>query len=188
MRKRFMRRTALAWAVALVAVLIPAGAAWASPERRDVRVQDDCDPATFNAVLGPGACVGDGDTTFSEFIAQLEKDGDAGKWRFDRERFGLDDGGTIRAMNKGGEFHTFTEVRDFGGGCIRELNAILGLTPVRECQPLIEVAPGVQIPLAFVQSGLEPGQSRSVRHLAPGVHRFECLIHPWMHSVVPVRS
>ena len=42
-------------------------------------------------------------------------------------------GGTIEAYNKGGEFHTFTEVANYGGGCVDELNALLGLTPVPEC-------------------------------------------------------
>ena len=41
--------------------------------------------------------------------------------------------GTITAVNGGGEDHTFSEVAQFGGGCIDVLNGILGLTPVPEC-------------------------------------------------------
>lgn len=151
---------------------------------RSVQIQDDCDPATFNAAVRPGTCVGGGDTTFDEFIAQLMDDGAAGKWRFDRDEFHIELGGRIDVDNVGGEFHTFTEVANFGGGCIPFLNGILGLTPVPECQP--EAAPGV--PLAFVMTGVPPSGHRTVSGLAAGTHRFQCLIHPWMRSVATVRS
>lgn len=36
-------------------------------------------------------------------------------------------------------------------------------------------------------SSLAPGQGRTLRNLTPGVHRYECLIHPWMRSTVVVR-
>ena len=39
-----------------------------------LELRDDCDPATFNAVLGPGGCIGSGTTTFSTFIAELQED------------------------------------------------------------------------------------------------------------------
>ena len=45
----------------------------------------------------------------------------------------LDAGGTLQAHNRGGEDHSFTEVANFGGGCIAALNELLGLTPVPEC-------------------------------------------------------
>jgi hypothetical protein len=45
-------------------------------------VLDDCDPATFNAMFGPGTCVKDGTTTFQAFIAQLLAQGRAPAWRF----------------------------------------------------------------------------------------------------------
>src|SRR5260370_2201686 len=34
-----------------------------------VRMEDQCNPATFNAAVGPGTCVGDGTVTFDHFIA-----------------------------------------------------------------------------------------------------------------------
>src|SRR5438034_11150445 len=36
-----------------------------------VALVDNCDRIRFNAVLGPNACVGRGDTTFAEFLAVL---------------------------------------------------------------------------------------------------------------------
>jgi hypothetical protein len=147
----------------------------ASSERR-VNLLDDCDAATFNAVLGDGACVKDGGVTFDEFIGQLMSTGDAPAWRNAPTRLHLDAGGSIDAYNRGGEFHTFTEVAAFGGGCVDELNAILGLTPVPEC-----AVPGI-----FGATGVAPRGELEGAPLASGVHLFECLIHPWMRTVATV--
>jgi hypothetical protein len=35
---------------------------------------------------------------------------------------------------------------------------------------------------------MPPGARLTVAGLHPGIHRFECLIHPWMRSVVEVRG
>jgi hypothetical protein len=50
---------------------VPATGASAASATRQVQLLDDCDPATFNAAIGPGTCIRDGGTTFSEFVAQL---------------------------------------------------------------------------------------------------------------------
>ena len=152
-------------------------------ETKRVRLFDDCDPATFNATFGPGTCVGDGETTVESFIAQLTDNGlqaneSADGWEFKPADFHIDGGDRVRAVNRGGEFHTFTEVAKFGGGCIPELNAILGLSPVPECGD----------PDVFPATGVVPGGTLSVNGLAPGTHNFECLTHPWMQSVVEVRA
>ena len=81
------------------------------------------------------------------------------------------------AKNRGGEEHTFTEVAAFGGGCVPPLNMILGLDPVPECS----------IPGLFPSTLVEPGDTRAVTQIAPGVHRFQCLIHPWQRTTVTVR-
>ncbi len=154
------------------------------PSALVVKAQDDCEPASFNAALGAGTCVGDGDTTLDELVGQLLADRDAHKWRFSRTHHKVKNGGHIVVPNEGGEFHTFSEVAEFGGGCIPALNSLMGgLTPVAECEP--EAAPGV--PLAFVTTGVPAGQSITVTGLTRGVHRFECLIHPWMRSTITVR-
>jgi hypothetical protein len=59
--------------------------------------------------------------------------GSPAAWRFAPAQLRLDAGGTVQAHNRGGEDHTFTEVANFGGGCIQALNDLLGLTPVPEC-------------------------------------------------------
>jgi plastocyanin len=152
--------------------LMGVSVAWAGASHRNVQVLDDCDAETFNAVLGEGACVQDGGVTFDEFIGQLVTRGEAPAWRFAPEHLKLNAGGTITAFNRGGEVHTFTEVAAFGGGCVAELNELLGLTPVPECA----------IPDIFGTTGLPAGASRSTGPLAAGTHRFQCLIHPWQRT------
>jgi hypothetical protein len=158
---------------------------------RTVELEDSCDQATFNAAIGPGTCVGDGDVTFPEFLAKLNpQDFGHEEWRFHFGRAHIDKGETLKASNEGGEFHTFTEVKNYGGGCIPELNGPLGLTPVPECDPVIQVAPGVFVPAAFVLTGVNPGETRPVPGLtkAGTHHQFQCLIHPWMRIDVEVRK
>jgi len=119
--------------LAAMLLLAPATGASAASATRQVQVLDDCDPATFNAAIGPGTCVKDGATTFQAFIGQLLAQGRAPAWRFAPGQLKLGAGGTLQAHNRGGEDHTFTEVANFGGGCIAVLNDLLGLTPVPEC-------------------------------------------------------
>src|SRR5215218_3641361 len=161
------RRLAMVAALAALLVLLPAAGSSAASATRQVQVLDDCDPATFNAAIGPGTCVKDGTTTFSEFIAQLLAQGRAPAWRF-----------VLQANNRGGEDHTFTEVANFGGGCIQALNDLLGLTPVPECAGF----PGG----AFAATAVAPGGTVTTTPLTPGVHRLECLIHPWMRTTATV--
>jgi plastocyanin len=174
---RRMRLAVISVVGAMVAVLVAATVAWAGPSHRTVQILDDCDAETFNAVLGEGACVKDGDVTFDEFIGQLLTKGEVPSWRFAPERLKLDAGGTITASNRGGEFHTFSEVAAFGGGCVPELNELLGLDPVPECAT----------PDIFETTGVPPGGSLTTDSLAAGTHRFMCLIHPWQRTTVQAR-
>src|ERR1044071_6036222 len=81
MKRRLTVRTVVWAAFAIVALLSLTAGAGAVQGDKKVRLLDDCDPTTFNAVLGDGACVGDGHTTFDEFIAELAATQDAHKWR-----------------------------------------------------------------------------------------------------------
>jgi plastocyanin len=170
--RKILAAAASALAAALVVVAVASGAA----QSRSVQVLDDCEAASFNAAIGPGTCVKDGGVTFSEFIDQLVTQGRAPAWRFSPEQLQLSAGGTLNAHNRGGEFHTLTEVAAFGGGCVPELNEILGLTPVPEC-----ATPGI-----FGTTGIAPGGTLETAPLAAGTHRFMCLIHPWMKTTATV--
>ena len=88
----------------------------------------------------------------------------------------LSAGGSIDAYNRGGEAHTFTEVAAFGGGCIEEINALLGLAAVPECDDFA----------LFLGTLAGPGEEVETEALSPGVHLFECLIHPWMRTTATV--
>jgi hypothetical protein len=177
-RIHLTRRLATVAGIVALLVLVPAAGAAAASATRQVQALDDCDPTTFNAALGPGTCVGDGGTTFSAFIAQLLAQGRAPAWRFAPGQLSLDAAGTLQAHNRGGEDHTFTQVASFGGGCIQALNSLLGLTPVPECAGF----PGG----AFAATLVPPGGTVTTTPLSPGIHRFECLIHPWMRATVSV--
>jgi plastocyanin len=170
-------------------VTIALGLSLASPllgvasDTQVLELRDDCDPASFNAVLGPGGCVGGGTTTFSEFIAELQEDKVASDWVFDPGQVTIQLGQSLAIQNSGGETHTFTKVTSFGGGIVPLLNALSGnLTPAVP-------APGVNVFATFVPAG----GTRTVSSgpggiLAPGQNRFECLIHPWMRAVVTVET
>jgi plastocyanin len=172
------KRAFLSLVSALALVLSAASTTTAASAHRQVQVLDDCDAATFDAALNdPNACVKSDGTTFDEFIGQLIAMGHAPAWRFAPARIKLAPGGAIDAYNRGGEFHTFTEVAAFGGGCVDVLNQILGLTPVPEC---------ANAGALFATTGIAPGGELEGAPLSSGTHRFECLIHPWMRTTVVV--
>lgn len=152
----------------------PAPASNSGMEQR-VRVADDCDPASFNAAIGPGTCTGGGDVTFDRFVAALA-DGGHNHWGFEPGDARISQGGHLALVNTGGEVHTFTEVAAFGPGCVPFLNDALGLSgpPAMDCATAFNGA-------------LPPGARRDVNGLGVGMHRFECAIHPWMHTTVEVR-
>ena len=143
-------------------------------EDRKVVLVDNCDPTTFNAVVGPNTCVGRGDTTFPEFFAVLFSPLiDHSKtfvghpaWRFAPSYLDIRVGKTLRVTNDGGEGHTFTEVVNYGGGSIVMLNGA-DVTRAPEC-------PADAANLIVVA----PGDSVQIKGLSPGPHKFMCCIHP----------
>jgi hypothetical protein len=163
-------------ASALVLVLALASVSYGAAANRRVTLHDACDGPTFNAAVGPGTCARPSGVTFGDFIAQLTAMGQAPAWFYAPEAITLADGGSIDAYNIGGEFHTFTAVAAFGGGCVPFLNGLLGLTPVPECG-----TPGI-----FASTGILPGNELQGAPLSAGTHRFQCLIHPWMRTTVTV--
>lgn len=150
---------------------------------KTLALKDDCDPATFNAPapagVGPGTCVGGGDTTFAEFIGELQQDRVAEDWEIDPDDLDVQTGQCLRARNEGGEAHTFTEVGTFGGGFVPPLNALSGNpTPAAECL-------AASVGATIVPAG---GLSAPTAPLSNGTHRFQCCIHPWMRTVVTVET
>jgi hypothetical protein len=167
------RRLAIAVVAGLALLALPGEAL--ARDGRTVRITDRCDQATFPAAAG---CVGDGGVTFAEFLEELNPvDGGHHQWRFKEDDVDLKRGERLNARNIGGEPHTFTEVRNFGAGLIPpDLNAAL--------PPGTPPAVPVNADLLFVL----PGQTVDAGELSPGTHLFQCMIHPWMRSVVHQRS
>ena len=145
----------------------------------EVKVRDACDPATFNAALGDGACVRQdnrgGRVTFDGLLAAFPAGHD--KWSFKGSPT-VDAGDSVVArFDRGGEFHTFTEVPAFGAGCVEELNHAMGLTgpPVLDCEAAFS-DPSSFVGVGFPRATTPP--------LTEGTHRFMCAIHPWMKTTV----
>lgn len=182
-----MRRPQRVLVAAVVSVCVAQGVAPGAAARDDdddrlvVKMRDECDPVTFNAVIGPGTCVGDGTVTFSEFIAELAATRQAATWRFAPRRASVERGERIVVRNVGGEVHTFTEVAEFGPGIVPELNELVFGVPgpplleFLDLEPSDFIAPGGKVKLRTGKHGLGPGR-----------HRFECAIHPWMQATIRV--
>jgi hypothetical protein len=134
-----------------------------------VNMHDNCDPGTFNAMLGAGTCVGRGGLTFDNFIAQLTRHGFVGSWHFAPKTVSAKRGERFLVVNRGGEEHTFTEVEEFGGGIVASLNELAHLPNVApECLALGAddfVAPGQTF-----HEGIESDEEE----------KYQCCIHPWM--------
>lgn len=141
-----------------------------------VSIMDACDPATFNAALGPGTCVGNGTVTFNAFIAELRSTRKVATWANAPLEVRMLAGQTLTATNIGGEAHTFTEVAKFGGGIVPSLNDLMrvkGVAP--ECQAL---AP---------EDFLAPGAVFTEVENDVGVEKYQCCIHPWMKAWVIIK-
>lgn len=179
--KRWLNfRTAVWTVVAAISVLSLSGGVGAFQGDKKFRMYDDCEPTSFNAVLGAGACVGNGHTTFDEFINELATTQDAHKWRNQPVQAQLNIGRPTIIENRGGEDHTFTEVAEFGGGFVDELNGISGNpVPAPECLnfgAIVIIHPG----------SVEQGPTAGSSDMPVGSHRFQCCIHPWMRTVIDV--
>src|SRR5262245_42527061 len=157
--------------------------AGAAPAQLDVKsaaqhvvtLFDACDPQTFNAALGEGTCSRSGGVRFDKFLELLGKHHSVGGWHFAPPNVTMRVGQNLVALNRGGETHTFTEVEEFGGGIVPQLNELTGLTTVApECNQLA--------PAAF----LAPGASSSEKEEEAGVEKYQCCIHPWMRAEVRI--
>ena len=192
-----MRTRLITGAIAVLAIgamAMPAVADARGVHIRNVRLQDRCDPASFNAAIpsepgAPPTCAPHSgqNITFQQFVDKLNPvDFGHPKWNNHPDELDLRGGDEISVTVRGGEFHTFTEVDEFGGGCVPFINGALGLPDpgfaAADCTPggggLVD------------QTGVAPNglSTLTVAGLAPGEHKFMCLIHPWMKTVVEVEG
>ena len=187
MPKLAILATGLAVLVGLWVAATKVATAQVNSNDANVALVDNCDPATFNAAIGPGTCASTPhrlDTTFGEFIGMLFSPLATNiighpAWQFSPGYISVRSGQTVRARNTGGEDHTFTEVTAFGGGFVPPLNGDGGPAGTT---PLVPAAACVTAGIVVVA----PGSTVQITGLSPGVHRFQCCIHPWMRAVVDV--
>src|SRR5262249_24065124 len=160
-----------------------------------IGIRDACDPGTFTANVGPGACRPGqhGTIKFNLFIAELQSDHIAGAWRFNPllnttagtfqlMTVNLASGQPTLLQNTGGETHTFTRVATFGGGVVPPLNQLSGNpTPAPECLGAPSGA-NIFVPAGVTQGGPTAGSAQ----LPAGASNWQCCIHPWMRIVLNV--
>src|SRR4051812_30536603 len=141
-----------------------------------VSIQDDCDPASFNAALGAGACSRQGTTTFAQFNSELNANHQVLAWRFVPNNLTIRVGQRLTETNIGGEVHTFTEVAQYGGGIVPALNQASGNTTVApECQQL---SADDMIAAGTTHTGDVETTAKT--------ELYQCCIHPWMRATVTI--
>jgi hypothetical protein len=87
-----------------------------------------------------------------------------GAWHITPPQTQVAVGDVLMAVNHGGEGHTFTEVEEFGGGIVPDLNQRMGLTTVApECN---------------AAAIIPPGGSSSETEEEEGVEKYQCCIPP----------
>jgi hypothetical protein len=149
----------------------------AIPPTRYFLMRDDCEPTSFNDMFGDGICVGRGRTTAPAFLAELARTKTVRRWVFVPPTVSIALGTRVIASNIGGEEHTFTPVKAFGGGIIPALNDLAGTPTVApECENLDE------------DDLVAPNKAYHVEQdeLHDGLVRVQCCIHPWMRATINV--
>ena len=154
------------------------------PSVAQIVALDECDPATFNAALGPDFCKNVAlaalgyATTLSDLFQKAGNGTPDPGWDFEPDTVHLKKGTTLIVVDQGGEPHTFTEVAHYGGGFIPDLNG--GEATVPECA-------GGFSNVAVAKTRILQGSQLLVPGLSKGEHLFECCIHPWMRVKVEVK-
>ncbi len=157
--------------------------AMAQPPEAQIIALDECDPATFNDpnAGGPDFCkniaVG-ASTTFPNLFAEAAAGTPDPNWAFAPTQVALKKGGSLTVVDQGGEPHTFTEVKQFGGGFLIPLNG--GQATVPECN-------GGFGNVTVAKTRILQGSTITLTGLAKGKHLFQCCIHPWMRTEVDVK-
>lgn len=151
------------------------------PAQAQIVALDECDPTTFNAALGADFCHNvtlGAFTTLSDLFAKAASGHPDPGWDFEPDVVNVQAGGVLRVVDQGGEPHTFTEVKQFGGGFIDGLND--GEPTAPECE-------GGFANVAVARTRLLQGSESTITDLPKGKHHFQCCIHPWMHVDVDVK-
>ncbi|HEY6971130.1 MAG TPA: hypothetical protein VJA94_18115 [Candidatus Angelobacter sp.] len=182
--------------VAAAVVLLPrvpqAFAQDARSANVNIDIWDYCDPTSFNNAVGPGTCnrsTVNGAITFDGFVAEVSAEESVGAWRFAPNELAVNQGTVLQLHNLGGETHTFTQVKRFGGGFVDFLNGASGNpTPAPECAQVVNGQLVPQPPGPDNQF-IDPGTTVS-HPLGKDdvVVNYQCCVHPWMRVVITPRN
>lgn len=190
MWRKHISTTLAAASICATGALVLAAPSVASGGGAKVEIADDCQPRSFNLAIGPGTCIGDGETSFNAFINELAATKKAEEWKFDPSMLTTHLGRPVILENEGGETHTFTLVKTFGGGFIAPLNQLSGnVMPAPECATTLPDGSLAPKPPSAVNVFVAADRERAFRTagLKPGKYLFQCCIHPWMRVVLTVR-
>lgn len=157
------------------------------PAEITVHVRDYCDPVTF-AQIGCGRDTSSGFITLSGFQAELGAEKSVGAWRFAVSQTKAEEGANLNITSLGGETHTFTRVKKFGGGFVAPLNAASGNpVPAPECAQVVN---GNLVPQPPSPDNifLTAGTSSTAQVKEGEVANFQCCIHPWMRTTIDARD
>ncbi len=152
------------------------------PTVAQVIALDECDPTTFNQALGADFCKNvslGAFTTLNDLFTEAQSGHPDKKWDFEPDTLHIKQGTTISIVDQGGEPHTFTEVAQFGGGFIPQLNGP-GETTIPECA-------GGFDKVKVARTRMLQGSTIQIPGLSKGEHVFQCCIHPWMRVKVIVK-
>jgi hypothetical protein len=147
----------------------------------EIHTEDDCDPASFGALCRAGF---NGNTTREEFTAELNATKTVRAWEYGGGDIRVNLGETFQVDNRGGEVHTFSIVKNFGGGRVAGLNTASGNPTVApECvagpnATNVDIASAAGINVTTGANGVIKSR---------GTFKVQCCIHPWMRSTVTIR-
>ena len=187
MRVLTMRLLATFFVAAVTLGFVPAAVAQGkTPSVAQVVALDECDPHTFNKVLGPDFChnVALGVLGYTTTLSDLFTKAAAGTpdpgWDFEPDTDKIEEGTILTIVDQGGEPHTFTEVKAFGNGFLPPLNPGSATSVIPECN-------GGFKNIAVARTRVVQGSHLDIVGLSKGKHLFQCCIHPWMRMEVDVK-
>jgi plastocyanin len=151
----------------------------ASNGHTEIHPEDDCDPVTFGALCRPGF---PGQTTLDSFRAQFAATFRVAGWEYGGGEIRVNLGQNFRVDNQGGEAHTFTVVKSFGGGRVAPLNnpneAVAPECVAGASASNVDIASGAGITVTTGATGVIKSR---------GTFRIQCCIHPWMRTTAQIR-
>jgi plastocyanin len=145
----------------------------------EIHPEDDCDPATFGALCRPGF---NGHTTLDSFRAQFAAAFRVPAWEYGGGQIRVNLGTSFRVDNRGGETHSFTVVKNFGGGRVAPLNnpneAVAPECLAAASASNVDIASGAGITVSTGANGTIKTR---------GTFRVQCCIHPWMRTTAQIQ-